>query len=168
MDSSHPALLATLALLIALPIGAWLSRRTESALHRHDAALDRIDRERVAASIPMFEANDPLGQIEDLTQREVALISDILDERAAGGHVTSEHLQELRQIHRQGLALRQCCGDSTLDAEVAWLQGYGSLAMMSDLSEFDRPSFERELEFRAAELRRALELRRGRLRQTGL
>ena len=50
--------------------------------------------------------------------------------------------------------------DPALDAEVAWLQGYGSLALMSDLSEIDRPSFERELMFRADEVRRAVELRR--------
>jgi hypothetical protein len=149
-----------LALVVAIPIAAWISRRTSDALRQHDAALDRIDFERVAACVPRFEGADTLEQIDALIQQEVALIREILDERASGAHVTPEHVQELRQIHRRGLALRQRCGDSALDAEVAWLQGYGSLALLSDLSELDRSSFERELTFRADEVRRAVELRR--------
>lgn len=160
MTLSHPVLLATLALLVAIPIAIWISRRTSEALHRHDATLDQIDFDRVAASIPSFDANETLGQIDSLTQQEITLTLVILDERASGAQVTQEHVLELRQIHRRGLALRQCCGDPALDAEVAWLQGYGSLALMSDLSEIDRPSFERELMFRADEVRRAVERRR--------
>ncbi len=160
MALSHPVLLSTLALLVAIPITVWISRRTSAVLHRHDAALDQIDFDRVVASIPSFDAHETLGQIVSLTQQEITLIRKILDERASGAHVTPEHVQELRQIHRRGLALRQRCGDPALDAEVAWLQGYGSLALMSDLSEIDRPSFERELMFRADEIRRAVELRR--------
>lgn len=163
MALSHPVLLSTLALLIAIPIAVWISRRTSEALHRHDAALDQIDFDRVAASIPSFDAHETLGQIDSLTQLEITLILEILDERASGSQVALEHVQELRQIHRRGLALRQRCGDSALDAEVAWLQGYGSLALMSDLSELDRSSFERELMFRADEVRRAVELRRVRI-----
>lgn len=146
-----------------MPIGIWVSRLMGDALHQHDVALNRIDFDRVAAAIPAFETGDPLEQIESLTQQEVALIREILDERSSGAHVTPEHVQELRQIHRRGLALRQRCGDSALDAEVAWLQGYGSLALMSDLSELDRPSFESELAFRADAVRRAVELQRKRL-----
>jgi hypothetical protein len=151
-----------LALVVAIPIAAWISRRTSNVLRQHDAALDRIDFDRVAACIPAFDATDGLAQIDALIEREVALIREILDERASGAHATPEHVQQLRQIHRHGLALRQRCGDSALDAEVAWLQGYGSLALMADLSELDRSAFERELAFRADEVRRAVDLRRGR------
>ena len=139
MAISHPVLVSTLALLVAIPIAIWISRRTSDALRRHDAALDQIDIDRVAASIPAFDADDALGKIESLTQHEVALIQEILDERASGAHVTEEHVRELRQIHRCGLMLRQRCGDPALDAEVAWLQAYGSLALLADLSELDRP-----------------------------
>jgi hypothetical protein len=151
-----------LALIVAIPISVWISRRAGDALHQHDAALDRVDLDRVAACVPGIEAADALGQIDALIQQEVALIREILDERASGAHVTPEHVQELRQIHRRGLALRQRCGDSALDAEVAWLQGYGSVAMMSDLSDFDRAAFERDLAFRADEVRRAVDLQRRR------
>jgi hypothetical protein len=154
-----------LALVVAIPVGVWISRRTSDVLYQHDAALDRIDFDRVAACVLAFEATDVLGQIDTLIEREVALIHEILDERASGAHVTPEHVQELRQIHRRGLALRQRCGDSALDAEVGWLQGYGSLALIADLSEFDRAAFERELAFRADEIRHAVDLRRGRSRR---
>lgn len=166
MALSHPVLLSTLALLVAIPIAVWISRRTSAALYRHDAALEQIDLDRVAAAIPAFDTSDALGQIDALTQQEVALIREILDERASGGHVTPEHVQELRHIHRCGLALRQRCGDSALDAEVGWLQAYGSLALLADLSELDRAVFEHELAFRAEEVRRAVELRRGRMSHT--
>ena len=157
-----------LALVVAIPIAVWISRLTSDVLRQHDSALDRIDFDRVAACVPTFEAADTMEQIDALIQQEVALIREILDERASGAHVTPAHVQELRQIHRRGLALRQRCGDSALDAEVAWLQGYGSLALMADLSELDRAAFERDLAFRAAEIRRALELRSGRSRQGDL
>lgn len=93
-------------------------------------------------------------------QREVALIQEILDERVSDGHATPDHVQELRHIHRRGLALRQRCGDPALGAELGWLQGFGSFALMADLSELDRSRFERELTFRAGEVRQTLELRR--------
>lgn len=161
---SHPGLLATVALLVALPIAIWISRRTSDVLHRHDAERDQLDLARVAASIPQFELIDPLGQIESLTEEEVLLIREILDEREAGGHVTPEQIHSLRQIHRRGLAVRRACGDRALDAELGWLQGYGSFALMADLTTFDRVSFERDLAFRVSEVQRALELRRGRNR----
>lgn len=161
---SHPGLLATVALFVALPIAIWISRRTSDALHRHDAGLDQLDFDRVAASIPQFEPHDPLGQIETLTQLEVSLIQEILDMRVADDHVPPEYVHELRQIHRRGLAVRQACGDRALDAELGWLQGYGSFALMADLTTFDRVSFERDLAFRVSEVQRALELRRGRTR----
>jgi len=151
-----------LALLVAIPIAVWISRRTGDMLHQHDAALDRVDFDRVAACVPAFEAAGMLGQIDALIEQEAALIREILDERSSGAHATPEHVQELRQIHRRGLALRQRCGDSALDAEVAWLQGYGLLALMADLSELDRPAFERDLASRAAEVHRAVELKRDR------
>ncbi len=160
VDISHPALLATLALVVSIPIAVWISRRTGDALHRHDAALDRIDFERAASSIPAFETTDPLRQIETLTQQEVALIREILEERASGAHVTPEHVRELRQIHRCGLVLRQRCGDLALDAEVSWLQAHGSLALLADLSELDRAQFEAELDFRADEVLRTVTMRR--------
>lgn len=164
MEISHPALVSLLALLVAIPIGIWVSRRTGDVLHQHDAALDRIDFDRVAACVPAFEAGDPLQQIEALTDQEVALIREILEERVSGAPVTPEHVQELRSIHRRGLALRQRCGDPALDAEVGWLQGLGSYALMADLSELNSARFDRELTFRAAEIRRTLQLRRSQLR----
>jgi hypothetical protein len=158
---SQPVLFSTLALLVAIPIAIWIARRTSNALYLHDSALDQIDRERIAAAIPTCDATNALDKIESLTQEEVALIHEILDERASGAHVTPEHVQELRHIHRYGLLLRQGCGDPALDAEVAWLQAYGSLALLTDISEIDRPAFERELAFRADEVLRAVEMRRG-------
>lgn len=163
MDIPHPVLLSTVALLLAMPIAIWVSRRTNDALMRQDAALNQVDLDRVAAAVPAFDGADPLAQIADLTDQEVELIREILDERANGGHVTAEHIVALRAIHRRGLALRQRCGDYALDGEVSWLQGYGSLALMADLSELDRASFESELSFRAAEVRQAVELRRKQL-----
>lgn len=151
-----------MALLVAIPIAIWVARRTDDALRRHDAALDRMDFDRVACAIPSFEPTDPLGQIEALTQQEVALIREILDERITDGHASPEHVQELRQIHRRGLALRRCCGDPALEVEVGWLQRYGSLALMADLSELDRAKFESELALRAEEIRSTVELRRRR------
>jgi hypothetical protein len=163
VEISQPVLVSLLALLAAMPIGIWVSRRTGDVLHRHDAALDRIDFDRVAACVPAFDVGDPLQQIEALTDQEVVLIREILEERSAGGHVTSEHVDALRTVHRRGLALRQRCGDLALEGEVGWLQAYGSLALMADLSELDRAKFEIELAFRADEVRRAVELRRSRI-----
>lgn len=160
MELSNPLLLSALAFLIAVPIAVWLSRRTADALHQHDAALDRIDFDRVACTIPAFEPTDPLGQIASLAQQEVALIREILDDRITDGHADPAHVQELRQVHRRGLALRQCCGDPALEVEVGWLQRYGSLALLADLSELDRAKFESELTFRAEAVRRTVEQRR--------
>ena len=58
------------------------------------------------------------------------------------------------------MVARQRCGDAALNAELAWLQGFGSFALLADFSETDSARLERELTFRAAEVRRALELRR--------
>jgi hypothetical protein len=160
VEISHPALVSFVALLVAIPIAIWVSRRTGDVLHQHDAALGRIDFDRVAACIPAFDATNPLEQIETLTEQEVALIREILAERTSGAHVTPEHVRELRSIHRRGLALRQRCGDRALDAEVSWLQSLGSYALMADLSELNSARFERELTFRAAEVRNTLQLRR--------
>ncbi len=49
-------------------------------------------------------------------------------------------------------------GLSGAPADPGWLQGYGSFALMADLSELDRATFERDLDHRLAELRSALEL----------
>ncbi len=108
-------------------------------------------------------ATDQLAVIMTLAQEEAELIRDVLDIRFSGAHVPPERVASLRLAHRRGLAARRCCGDPALDAELGWLQGYGSFALMSDLSELDRERFERELAFRAHEIERAIDVRRARL-----
>jgi hypothetical protein len=160
----HPFLVSVLVLALAVPIALWLSSWAADALRRRDAALDQIEFERVAASVAPFDAQaDALAQIELLAQAELTLIREILDKRASGEGVSPEQVAALRRAHRQGLAARQRCGDRALETELGWLQRYGSLALMADFSELDRPNFERDLDHRAAELQRALELRRLRI-----
>lgn len=157
----HPVLISVVVLVLAIPVARWLANRASLALREHDAALDRVDYQRIAASAgPDCATLDPLVQIESLLDEEVALIHVIVSERSSGEHVSPEHIAALRQIHRQGMAVRQRCGDSALNAELAWLQGFGSFALLADLSETDSTRLERELNFRAAEVRRALDLRR--------
>jgi hypothetical protein len=160
VEISQPLWLSTVALLVAIPIALWIARRMGDVLHQHDAQVAQVEFARVSCAIPAFEPTDPLGQIESLTQQEVALIQEILNERLATGHASPERIQELRQIHRRGLALRQCCGDPALQVEVSWLQRFGSLALMADLTELDRTRFEAELAERAEEVQHTIELRR--------
>jgi hypothetical protein len=157
----HPFLISVLVLALAVPIVLWLSSRASDALRHHDSALDHLDFERVARSIAPIDAGaDALAQIEILAQTEVALIRDMLDTRLSGECVSPEQAAALLRVHRQGLAVRQRCGDRGLEAELCWLQAYGSFALMADLAELDRAAFDRDLDHRAAELRRALALRR--------
>lgn len=108
-------------------------------------------------------AADHLSVILALAYDEIELIRDVLDIRFSGEHVPAEQVAALRLAHRRGLAARQCCGDPALDAELGWLQGYGSFALMADLSELDRERFERELAFRVHEIECAIDVRRARL-----
>lgn len=127
----------------------------------HDARIDQPAHAQVlSAAGHDDDASDPLALIDLLAQNEIALIHEVLDIRFSGGHVSPERSAALRQAHRRGLAARQRCGDRSLDAEFRWLQGYGSYALMADLSEFDRSAFEHDLDHRATELRRALVLLR--------
>ena len=130
------------------------------ALRQHDAAIERAERERIAAAIGRDnEEDDFASQITMLMDQEILIVRSILRERAAGGQVSPEQLVALRQIHRKGLALRRRCGDPLLDAELSWFQGLGSLALMADLYELDLADFDHELTYRTIEVRRALTLR---------
>lgn len=116
-----------------------------------------------SAGNPGKTKEDQLAEIVALAHEEIGLIRGVLDLRFSGGHVTPEQIEELRRAHRRGLAVRRSCGDAALAAELGWLQGYGSFALMADLTELDRERFERELAFRVHEIECAIDVRRARL-----
>ncbi len=156
MSVPHPGLIATLIVILCIPAFLWIAGWVSRALARHDASADEQERKLITASLEPDETDiDDLVLTEVLAQEEIALIREVLDRRFGGDHVTPEEASERRWAHRQGLAVRQRCGDPVLDAELGWLQGYGSLALTADLSELNR-----DLDHRAPELRRAIDLRR--------
>lgn len=161
MSVPHPGLVATVIVVLSLPAILWIVGWISRALARYDARADARERELITASLGPDDTDiDTLVLIEVLAQEEIELIREVLDRRFGGDHVTPEEASELRWAHRQGLAVRQRCGDSVLDAELGWLQGYGSYALMADLSDLNRAEFDRDLDHRAAELRRTIDLRR--------
>jgi hypothetical protein len=158
---SHPGLVATAIVVLSLPLAIWLAGRLSRFLARHDALAEQQELAQIAdATSHLDDAADPLALIAALAEDEIGLIRAVLDVRFSGEHVPPEQAMELRRAHRRGLAARHRCGDRALDAELGWLQGYGAFALMADLSELDRATFERDLDHRAAELLRALELHR--------
>jgi hypothetical protein len=161
VEIPHPGLIAIVVVVLGIPVAIWVAGWVSRALARYDARASQVDRDLVTACVGTGEAEaDALATIEMLAHEEIGLIREILDTRAAGGPVTNEQAMTLRRAHRRGLAARQRCGDPALEAELGWLQGYGSLALMADLDELDRSEFERDLDHRCAEVRRALALRR--------
>lgn len=162
MSVSHPGLVAVFIVTLAVPVVIWVTGRISRTLASHDARQDQLERDLVTAAVDPHDAElDPLDLIEALLHDEVDLIQGVLDVRYAGGHPSPEQVRSLRLTHRRGLAARQRCDDEALDIEFAWLQGYGTCALMADLSEVDRAEFESDLAYRTAELRRSLALRRG-------
>jgi hypothetical protein len=158
---SHPGLIATAIVVLSLPIAIWLAGRLSQFLARYDTLADQQELTQIVASTGYCDDTaDPLGLIATLAEDEIELIREVLDIRFSGEHVSSELAAGLRRVHRRGLAARYRCGDRVIDAEFGWLQGYGAFALMADLSELDRTVFERDLDHRAAELRRALERHR--------
>jgi hypothetical protein len=156
----HPGLLATAIVVLSLPIAIWLAGRLSRALARHDALAKQQELAQIDASTGHCDDEvDPLALIATLAEEEIELIREVLDIRFSGDHVSSQQATALRRAHRRGLAARHRCGNRALEAEFGWLQGYGAFALMADLSERDRAAFERDLDHRAAELRRALALR---------
>lgn len=137
-------------------LATWISR----ALGRQDARSLRRTEKPVVISIEADVDADMLGSIEYLVHEEITLIREVLDVRFAGDHVSPELAASLREIHRRGWAVRQCCNDRALDIELGWLQGFGTFALLADLSELDRAVFEHDLDHRVVELQRALILRR--------
>lgn len=161
MSILYVLLLSLLILAVAFPVALWLSSRATRALHDHDEAQDRLDRERIAAAVdPADRTCDAIEQIESLLDQELDLIHQILATRSSGAPVSEEQYIALRTIHRKGLSARRRCGDPALDAEFSWFQSHGAMALTADLSEIDQRAFERDLEQRARELRRSLLLRR--------
>jgi hypothetical protein len=141
-------------------VAIWLAGILSRWLARHDALAEQQELTQIAdATSHQDDAADPLAVIAALAEDEIGLIRAVLDIRFSGEHVPPEQAVELRRAHRRGLAARHRCGDRALDAELGWLQGYGAFALMADLSELDRATFERDLDHRVAELRQALELR---------
>lgn len=140
------------------PTAKRIAERFSRLLAGHDTATNH--RASSPASRDGDDAVDHLESIAALAHDEIELIRGVLDTRFAGRHVPPEQIEELRAAHRRGLAVRQQCAGSALDAELGWLQGYGSFVLMADLSELDRAELERDLDHRAVELRRALALRR--------
>lgn len=160
----HPGLIAVAVVVLSIPVVAWIAGRVSRALARYDARAAQQELALIAASVDAADSgSDSLTLIESLAHDEIMLIREVLELRATGEHVSPELAAALRRMHRRGLAARQRCGDPALDAELGWLQGYGSLALMADLAELGRADFEHDLDHRAAELRRALILRRARL-----
>jgi hypothetical protein len=160
----HPGLLVTVIVVLSLPVAIWLTGKLSRFLAQHDELANRQALARIVGSTGHCDDGaDPLALIAALAEEEIELIREVLDIRFSGGHVAQLQADALRQAHRRGLAARQRCGDPALDAELGWLQGYGSFALMSDLSELDRERFERELAFRAHEIERAIDVRRARL-----
>jgi hypothetical protein len=160
----HPGLVAAVIVVLSLPAVIWIAGRVSHALARYDARERQRTFERVSRVVETSDAEiDAVDLIEFLVQDEIAVIRAILDDRQDGQQATSDHVATLRYVHRRGLAVRQRCGDPALEAELGWLQGYGSYALMADLSELDRAAFDRDLDHRAAELQRALSLRRVRI-----
>jgi hypothetical protein len=142
-------------------VAIWLAGWISQFLARHDALAEQQELAQIAdATNHQDDTADPLALIAALAEHEIGLIREVLDVRFSGEHVHPEHPVELRRAHRRGLAARYRCGDRVLDAELGWLQGYGAFALMADLSELDRATFERDLDHRAAELRRAMERHR--------
>lgn len=162
MSISHPGLLATAIVVLSLPAAIWFAGWLSRFLARYDARAEQQELAQIVeATRHQDDAADPLALIAALAEEEIELIREVLDLRFSGEHVSAEQAIELRRAHRRGLAARHRCGDRALDAELGWLQGYGAFALMADLSTLDRAAFERDLDHRAAELRRALALRRG-------
>lgn len=160
MIDSHPGLLATVLVLAILPVAIWLAGLLSRVLAQHDAQLDEDVLEQIAGSTGHADGDsDQLALIGALAEDEIGLIREVLDIRYSGGHVSEEQARALRLVHRRGLAVRHRCADRALNAELGWLQGYGSFALMADLSELDRATFERDIDHRLAELQRALDLR---------
>ncbi len=163
MSIPHPGLLATALVILSLPVAIWLAGWLSRFLARHDALADQQELSQIdAATGHCDDTAEPLALIAALAEDEIGLIREVLDIRLSGEHVSEKQAALLRRTHRRGLAARHRCGDHALDAELGWLQGYGAFALMADLSELDRATFERDLDHRAAELHRALTLRRSR------
>jgi hypothetical protein len=142
---------------LSLPVVIWLAGRLSDLLTRHDELANRQELAQIVGSTGHCDDDaDPIVLISTLAEEEIGLIRDVLEIRFGGEHIAPELSEALRRVHRRGLAARQSCGDRALNAELGWLQGYGAFALMADLSELDRATFERNLDHRAAELRRAL------------
>lgn len=159
MNIPHPGLIATAIVILSLPAAIWLTGKVSRLLARHDALVEEEEFEQIVDSTGHADDDaDPFALIDELAVEEIGRIRAVLDTRFSGGHVSAEQVGELRRAHRRGLAARHRCADRALDTELGWLQGYGSFALMADLSELDRDTFERDLDHRLAELRSALEL----------
>jgi hypothetical protein len=162
---SHLGLIATALVTLSLPVVIWLAGRLSDLLTRHDELANRQELAQIVSSTGYCDDDaDPIVLISTLAEEEIELIRDVLEIRFGGEHVAPQLAEALRRVHRRGLAARQGCGDRALNAELGWLQGYGAFALMADLSELDRGAFERNLDHRAAELRRALAVHRGHVR----
>jgi len=108
-------------------------------------------------------ATDQLAVIMTLAQEEAELIRDVLDIRFSGAHVPPERVASLRLAHRRGLVRAGAVEIRRSMPSSAGLQGYGSFALMADLSELDRDRFERDLAHRVHEIECAIDVRRARL-----
>lgn len=157
----HPGLVATAIVTLSLPVAIWLAGLVSRWLAGRDAIAKDAELEQIAdATGHADDEADQLVLITLLAEDEIELIREVLNIRFSGGHVSEGQARELLRTHRRGLAARHRCADRALDAELGWLQGYGSFALMADLSELDRTTFEHDLDHRLAELRRALDLLR--------